>query len=210
LSRQCFEVPPMSRASIRQLARQVRKSLGLTEPYFPIVQYMEVYHQIDKAFVYDILEREIMGNNHGITFPDKKLMFIREDVYEGAVDGVGRDRLTIAHEFGHLHMHTRLGMARKSLREGAYLRAAFSCLGAAHKSAKAETPAFRSSEWQASCFGGELLMSADHIHLCKDSWDAMQLFGVSLEAADYQWQKFEAEGLLRYSDSAQLLETDFT
>jgi hypothetical protein len=47
-----------------------------------------------------------------------------------------------------------------------------------------------SSEWQANCFGGELLMSVDHIHLCRDSWDAMLLFGVSLEAADYQWRKY--------------------
>lgn len=157
---------------------------------------MEAYHLIDQAFVYDILEREIMGNNHGITFPDKKLMFIREDVYEGAANGVGRDRLTIAHEFGHLLMHTRPVMARKSFREGAYLKAAFSCLGIANKPAKAETPAFRSSEWQANCFGGELLMSADHIHHCKDSWDAMQLFGVSLEAADYQWRKYRNEGIV--------------
>ena len=186
----CFEVPPLTRAGIRQLARQVRQRHGITEPYFPIVEFMEAYHQTEKAFVYDIIEREVMGANHGITFPDRKLMLIREDIYEGAVDGVGRDRLTIAHEFGHLLMHTRPVMARRSFREGAYLRAAFSCLGARHKSAKPETPAFRSSEWQANCFGGELLMSVDHIHRCKDAWDAMLLFGVSLEAADYQWGKF--------------------
>jgi hypothetical protein len=53
--------------------------------------------------------------------------------------------------------------------EVAYLRTSFSCLGITNKPAKAKTPAFRSSEWQANCFGGELLVSADHIHLCKDT-----------------------------------------
>ncbi len=198
MSGECFEVPPMSRANIRHLARQVRESLGLKEPYFPIVEYMEVYHQIDKAFVYDIIEREIMGNNHGITFPDKKLMLIREDVYDGAVEGNGRDRLTIAHEFGHLHMHTRLGMARKAVKEKAYLGAVSTWLGKVRKVAKTETPAYCSSEWQASCFGGELLVSADHIHRCKDPWDAMQVFGVSLDAAEFQWRKFDEEGLIQH------------
>ncbi|HEC16020.1 MAG TPA: ImmA/IrrE family metallo-endopeptidase [Sedimenticola sp.] len=165
----------MSRAAIRRLAKQVRQSLKWTEPLFPIVEYMEVYHQIDKHFVYDICEKEVMGENHGITFPDKKIMLIREDVYEGAVEGNGRDRLTIAHEFGHLHMHTNLGLARKP--------------------AETEIPAFRSSEWQASCFGGELLVSVDHIHRCKDPWDAMQMFGVSLDAAEFQWRKFTEEGI---------------
>jgi hypothetical protein len=28
----------------------------------------------EKTFVYDIIEREVMGDNQGITFPDRKLM----------------------------------------------------------------------------------------------------------------------------------------
>jgi Zn-dependent peptidase ImmA (M78 family) len=167
----------MSRANIRHLARQVRESLKWDKPNFPIVEYMEIYHQIDKAFVYDICEKEVMGDNHGITFPDKKIMLIREDVYEGAVDGNGRDRLTIAHEFGHLHMHTNLGLARKP--------------------ASSEIPAFRSSEWQANCFGGELLVSADHVSLCRDPWEVSEVFGVSLDAADYQWRMFEKDLIIK-------------
>jgi len=167
----------MSRASIRQLARQVRDSLGWKEPRFPIVEYLEVYHQIDKAFVYDICEKELMGDRHGITFPDKKVMLIREDVYEGAVDGNGRDRMTIAHEFGHLHMHTNLGLGRQL--------------------ASSEIPAFRSSEWQANCFGGELLVSSDHIHQCLDPLEASQIFEVSVEAAIYQWGKFNEDGVIK-------------
>lgn len=177
MSGHCFEVPPMSRAAIRHLARQVRETLEWKEPHFPIVEYMEIYHQIDKSFVYDICEKEIMGDNHGITFPDKKIMLIREDVYEGAVDGNGRDRLTIAHEFGHLHMHTNLGLARKA--------------------ADADIPAFRSSEWQANCFGGELLVSAAHIAACRDPWEASQVFGVSLDAADYQWRMFKKDKVIK-------------
>ncbi len=176
MSPQCFEVPPLSRAQIREIARQVRGTLAWTEPWFPVTQYLELYSCIDGEFVYDIREADEMGDNHGITFPDQKLMLLREDVYEGAVDGNGRDRLTVAHEFGHLHMHHSLGMARKF--------------------EQSDIPAFINSEWQANCFGGELLVSADHVHLCGDPWDAAQLFGVSLEAAELQWRKFRQDGLV--------------
>jgi len=100
-------------------------------------------------------------------------------------------------------MHTRPVMARRSFWEGAYLRTAFSCLGARQKSARPETPAFRSIEWQTNCFGGELLTSVDHINQCKDAWDAMLLFGVSLETADYQWGKFEGEGIVPSRNRSQ-------
>jgi len=177
MSGQSFEVPPMSRANIRRLAKQVRASLGVTEARFPIVEYMEIYDQIDKDFVYDIRTTKEMGTNHGITYPDKKLMLIREDVYNGAAEGKPRDRMTIAHEFGHLHMHANLGLSRQ-LPRGKILT-------------------YRSSEWQANCFGGELLVSADHAPQCSDPIEAMQVFGVSWEAANIQWEAFKREGIVK-------------
>ena len=46
-----------------------------------------------------------MGDKHGETFPDEHIIRIREDVYLGAVNGCGRDGMTIAHEVGHLFLH---------------------------------------------------------------------------------------------------------
>ena len=117
-----------------------------------------------------------MDDNHGITYPDEKLMLIREDIYERACAGQGRDRLTIAHEFSHLFLHTGLGFAKKEL--------------------VANIPNYRNSEWQANCFVGELLISAEHVHLCENALQASELFGVSLEAAECQWRAFRRIGLL--------------
>lgn len=177
MSEDCYVVPPRSRKVIREIAKSVRDMIRWTEPCFPIVEFMEAYHQIEPEFVYDIQETAEMGDNHGITYPDEKLMLIREDIYERACASQGRDRLTFAHEFGHLFLHSGLGFAKKEL--------------------VVNIPNYRNSEWQANCFGGELLISAEHVHLCKDAKETSKLFGVSLEAAEYQWRTFRREKLLK-------------
>jgi len=178
LSGHCTPVPPTSRRDIRLLAEKVRSSLHLQTGWFPIVDYMEIYQLIEKDFVYDIVDTSEMSE-HGLTFPDQKLMFIREDVYERARDGCGRDRLTIAHEFGHLLMHRNLGLARTHV-------------------VRAETvPPHSSSEWQANCFGGELLIPASRIGEVNSPEAAANHFGVSLQAAKYQWRIYQTEGIIK-------------
>ena len=73
--------------------------------YFPIVQFLEnIFLVLISDFQLEIVPEREMGNKHGETYPSRNLIRIREDVYLGAVDGCGRDRLTIAHEIGHLFM----------------------------------------------------------------------------------------------------------
>lgn len=175
MSGECFVVPPRSRLEVRSIAKSVRQMIGWNQPCFPIVQFMEIYREVEPEFVYDIREVSELGDNHGLTYPDKKEMYIREDVYDGAAEGFGRDRMTIAHEFGHLFLHAGIGFARK-LPSNDVLR-------------------FCSSEWQANCFGGELLISADHVQGCGNPDEVAELFQVSGEAAETQWRVFRREGL---------------
>ena len=81
-----------------------------------------------------------MGGKHGETYPSKNIMRIREDVYLRAAAGEGRDRLTIAHEVGHLFLHEDDSIALCRLAPDEQLEP------------------FEDPEWQADCFGGELLM----------------------------------------------------
>ena len=113
-----------------------------------------------------------MGNNHGLTNPDTGKVMIREDVYDRACRGKGRDRMTIAHELGHFLMHDGivLGLARANERE--------------------KVPPYQDPEWQATAFAAEFLMDSDIIkNMSPDEIE--KECGVSYEAACYQRGKIK-------------------
>ena len=154
---------PLSRKEIREIARDLRKALDLeNEPYFPIMPFVEgILPRIDPKFELEILSKDEMHDFHGLTFPDRHQILLREDVYERACDGKGRDRFTVAHEVGHYILHIPSKIVLAKLEQGTAI------------------PNFMDPEWQADAFAGELLMPA---HLMK---------GVSpvIIAARYQSRK---------------------
>ncbi|MEE4566809.1 ImmA/IrrE family metallo-endopeptidase [Paenibacillus polymyxa] len=165
-----YEASPLSRSDIREIANLFRRSCNLTDTkFFPIVHFLElVMPKLDEQFVWLSVPKSEMGSKHGLAYPDDKLIKIREDVYEGAEQGNGRDRFTIAHEIGHyfLHKKERVSFARR--------------MGAAEK-----LPAFRDPEWQADAFAGELLAPP---HIIKDMsvFEVMRFCGISQQAARKQ------------------------
>lgn len=175
---QGYQVPGMSRREIRYLADQLRARLGLqAQAPFPIIEVYDVLDRLVPGFEYQICEAQEMGEDHGLTFPQRRLIKIREDVYDRAAEGYGRDRLTMGHELGHLFLHADIAFARRP--SGGILKA------------------YESSEWQASCFGGELLMSHQHVGVCSCPEDMQRVFGVSGDAADFQWGVFQREGIIK-------------
>jgi hypothetical protein len=172
------EVPPISRDRLRKTAFKVREALEVGEPYFPILWLLDVALPVlEPDYELQVLTESEMGPNHGLTLPDQKIIRIREDVYMGAYNGSGRDRLTMAHELGHLILHADVGLSRA-------------------EPAK-ELPRYRTSEWQADAFAGELLMCSHHIGGCESAADFCDKFGVSLDAAEFQWGVYEKEGLIK-------------
>lgn len=165
-----FEVAPLSRDKIRNMANCIREILGCSDkPWFPIVEIFEkVMVKIDPEFDWEIVRFEDMPDRHAETRPEENKIYIREDIYEGACDGNGRDRMTIAHEIAHylLHRHQKPSYAR-----------AFD---------DNKLPPYRSAEWQAKAFAGELLVSKK---LCKDMTEIeiADKCGVSFDAAQYQY-----------------------
>jgi Zn-dependent peptidase ImmA (M78 family) len=118
-----------------------------------------------------------MGDQHGLTRPELKEMWIREDVYEGARRGVGRDRFTIAHELGHYLLHNEPGLARTM-------------------NPKGSLPAFKCSEWQANSFAGALLIPTDVAQALKNAHAIAETCGVSVDAAGVQLKVLRQKGLL--------------
>jgi len=163
-----IEVPGLSRAAIRTYVQQVHEVVKFVQPPFPVVQFAEGLHTYFPNYTFAVLDEDELGNNHGLTMPAEKVMLIRRDVYEGACSDGGRDRLTIAHEVGHLLLHDSIAFARRMPTK--------------------QVPAYRSSEWQANCFAGELLVPAWWLRQVGriSATDVANICKVSLEAADYQ------------------------
>jgi hypothetical protein len=182
MSNDVIEVPPLSRSDIRRYADLVRnlasRELGIRSAYFPIVDVIErLLPRIDPSFHLEILEIDEMGDVHGLTIPSQHVIKLREDVYDGACDGKGRDRMTVAHELGHYILHDDLSFPRQ-------MKAS-------------EIPAYQNAEWQANCFSGELLVPANRACICGDASTVANLFGVSYEGAAYQYRVLKKEGLIK-------------
>ena len=164
----------VSRKDIRNYAKDLRKCLRLeNKEYIDIVWLMEnVFPTLFKRYNFSVeyLPKEAMGSNHGLSDPRSGKIFIREDVYEGACRGVGRDRLTFAHELGHflLHNGVTIGLARAGEKE--------------------EIPIYCDPEWQATVFAAEFLMDHDLIQKMTVN-EVAQRCGVSMQAAQIQKEK---------------------
>lgn len=168
---QCI-AEPLSRQDIQDYALAVRSLVGKeNEPYFDIVRFLDIeLPKLDPGFSLVIEDQETLGECHGLTYPDRDEIHIRSDVYERADRGSGRDRFTMAHELFHLLQHVKENISYARTLEGA------------------EIPAYRSPEWQADAFGGELLMPA---HLIADMTveEVVNKCGVSKKAAVCQLSK---------------------
>lgn len=88
---------------LRQLAKKIRKMFGLeNELYFPIADVLELLPEFDSEAHFEVVEAdEPEPGEHAVTDVISKTIKIRSDVYEGACNGIGRDRMTPAHEFAH-------------------------------------------------------------------------------------------------------------
>jgi Zn-dependent peptidase ImmA (M78 family) len=98
-----YVVEPKSRCQLRQLARTLREYLKLKdELYLPVVDMLDVMCEEFPNFSYDIDQDSTFPSGvHAVTDVMHQTVRIRESVYDGAAEGNGRDRMTIAHEIGH-------------------------------------------------------------------------------------------------------------
>lgn len=164
-----YKANPVSRDDIRRYVRDIRRKLGYENTLcFPIVEMLEiVLPKLFPNFNYEILPKSEMGNKHGETNPSQEWIHIRADVYEGACNGNGRDRLTIAHEIGHFLLHSPSNVSLCQIEPQEKLKA------------------YEDPEWQANAFGGELLAPSYLIKgMCAEEVHEKAL--VSLSAAETQ------------------------
>lgn len=163
------KVRPRRRADIFGLAGDIRSVFELDGPYVLIENIYEIMPELLPRFNYEIVSKAELGDDEGITYPSKQLILIREDVYDGACMGNGRDRFTMAHELGHLFMHDDVKFARDE--------------------SKTPPKIYMDSEWQADCFASGFLINAEVLKTCQSIREVAQTFGVSYSAAECRFGK---------------------
>lgn len=164
-----YMMPPLGLKDIRDYASRFRKIFKCTDDgYINIVKIFESLQ--DLGVNIEIVSKETLGVKHGETFPVQQKIQIREDVYDRACDGYGRDRLTIAHEIGHLLLHGPKKISLARLASGASI------------------PTYCDPEWQANAFAGELLAPFRFIQgLSVD--EVQNKYGISAQAAQVQLRR---------------------
>lgn len=142
-------VPGHSRMDIQKRATRFRELFGISpEKPFPILRLLAVletpFERDDlPALEVEIVPDEELQDNYAEYHPISNTMLIRESVYNGAYDGNGRDRFTLAHELGHFVMHRNID----------------------YKFARSEekVESYQDPEWQANTFASMLLIPRDQI-----------------------------------------------
>jgi len=141
-----IKASPLSNSIIADVAQQLRKILGYTSSEsIDIVTVLEQLDILIPSFNYDIrLKEDMRVDAHGYSESEKdsNTVIIREDAYENARVGKGRDRFTIAHEIGHAILHN-MGLIP---------------LSRTYPGEKIKT--YEGIEWQADAFAGEFLCPA--------------------------------------------------
>jgi Zn-dependent peptidase ImmA (M78 family) len=136
------------------------------------------------SFVYDVQTMSQMGSNEGLASPDRDFIAFREDVWEGALRGRGRDRFTVAHEVGHLILHQKENIVLRR----ATSRPAMLCR----------------PEWQANTFAAEFLMDYRQIDPNDTEVELARRFGVSIGAASRRLRTLTMTGAFEQKSEPRL------
>jgi Zn-dependent peptidase ImmA (M78 family) len=166
------KVPGKKIVQIREEASFIRKALGIKKEKINMIIVIEfILPKLLLDFSYEVLSKVELGIDEARTYPDKQLIYIREDVYKAVTDGDRRAQFTLAHELGHLVMHSGLRKSQSFARNSD------------------QHHIYEDSEWQADTFAAEFLMPYEIARTCVSPQEISDKFGVSKSAAEIRYGK---------------------
>jgi hypothetical protein len=170
-------VPGRSDEEIRRIADRTKTDFGASRLRpVNILRHLEsgsvltVYGR--KKLVFLVVDDEELGAVDAKTESSKGTVTItcKRSVRNRAEMGVGRDRMTLAHELGHAVLHHGTPM--------------FRLFGAAGTTNLAQESAYTSAEHQAKVFAAAFLIHDEDAAKMSDAHEISVEFGVSLQAAE--------------------------
>lgn len=161
-----MKAQPRSKAFIRLIVEQIRKILQINnDEKVDVIRLLEFVICPNMDISLQIVEEKYMQDKYAEYSPVEQTIKIREDVYNRAIDGVGRDRFTISHEIGHIFLHSNnIAMARSN----------------------EQFPIYCDPEWQANVFAREFLCPLSGISKYDNVDDISKKYGVSKEVSSIQ------------------------
>ena len=180
-----FKVKGRSRNEIRREALKTRDAIltMMQKASMSDVSAKDLFEQLSKFGIeYQIIEDNSEDIKLGV--PAAMIgsnLILRDGTYEGIVKGNPRDIFTLYHEIGHYILKHERELNRGQIGEHDY---------------------YEDSEWQANAFASEILMPLDEIiQMLKkqpyfDWTDIYDSFPVSMQAAQYRYDKLVNEGVI--------------
>lgn len=111
------------------------------------------------------------------TIPDKRLVVLRNDVYEGLFVGNVFSRSTVVHELAHIVLGHHV-----TLHRGAVL---------------GKHEFYEDSEWQAKAMTAAVMMPLDACRKASSAEELAEMCGTSVQAARYRLERLQKDGLLQ-------------
>jgi uncharacterized protein DUF955 len=158
-------VAPRSRKQIEDHALAVRRALGVPDDSaVDMLRLLElVLPSVLEDYSFEVVPNRELGEAEATTSMTERTIKMTESCYQAAREGQARYPFTLAHELGHLLMHT----------------------GNQAQMARGESvKPYVNAEWQADAFAGAFLMPANEVRRCSSISEISRRFGVSGAAAE--------------------------
>jgi hypothetical protein len=179
-------VPARSDVEVRRVAERTKAEFGVSRRRpVNILRCLQSGSVLTlygrKKLVFLVVEDSELGSADAKTEFSKGLVTItcRHSVCERATMGVGRDRMTLAHELAHAVLHHSVPL--------------FRLVGAAGATDLAQEGAHTSAEHQAKVFAAAFLIQDEDAAKMSTAQEISVEFGVSLQAAEICFERLKRE-----------------
>lgn len=172
-----YLVQRRSRREVEEMASDVRAALGLAPDQRASMLgiFESILPQLIDGFHIRVVEDRVLRGAEAVTDLEKPVITFAQSTYDKLYRGGARQRMTAAHELGHLLLHTQRPRW-----------AAFSGV----------RDPLADSERQADIFGEAFLMPAEAFRKVSSIEEAMHKFGVSRDAATYRARRLKLNYLI--------------
>lgn len=176
-----MKVAPQSYKSLEVAAEQLRPILPLEQSASGPGLRIDGWRLLEKTlpqagYHYHVEEKHALEECAAFTIPERNLVVLRVDVYEGLFTGNVFSRSTVVHELAHIVLPHHV-----TLHRGATL---------------GQHRFYEDSEWQAKAMTAAVMMPIEVCRQVGSAEELANLCGTSVQASRYRLERLQKDGLI--------------